>query len=196
MYVYVTVTELPSGNANRLQDLGELPDPPLDQIRDWVLSQVEHELPQLTRIDPRHFWHNDQFQSNRALLSDLVSAGGSVSLELRPDAYCVSVPGEKDAIGVFDPEDKAVDVIHMLLEGRHAGQCCYELRTADGAPLNPEEDLFSQGALPRAEVLAQRNPKAFLLLRRKPIYHAFITSAIAVAAVVGLLLGYLSTRIG
>ena len=73
----------------------------------------------------------------------------------------------------------------MILEGRHGGQCCYELRMADGAPLSPDQDLISQGALPRADALNQRDPKAFVLLRHRPAYFMFVTSAIALAAVAG-----------
>jgi len=62
--------------------------------------------------------------------------------------------------------------------------------------LSPDEDLISQGALPRADALNQRHPKADLLLRRRPAYFTFVTSAIALAVVAGLLLGYLSGWIG
>ena len=195
MYVYVTVIELQG--PGRLLDLGDVPDQTsLEQIWAWVYARIEPELPPSTRIDPRHFWHNDQFQRKTTLLSDLATTGGAVSLELRPDVYCVAVPREAKRLGFFDPEGASERFIYMLLEGRHAGRCCYELRLPDGAPLNPEDDLIRQGALPRAEVLSQRDPRPDLLLRRRPVYYTFVTSAIVLAGVAGLLLGYLSGFIG
>jgi hypothetical protein len=192
VYVYVTVTELQG--PSRLRDLGELPDQTsLDQIRAWVASSIEGELREFTRKDPRHFWHNDQIQRNRTLLSDLASAGGTVSLELRPDLYCVAAPGESGKRWAFNPEGGPDDFVHHLLEGRHGGQCCYELRLADGTPLRPDADLISQGALPRADIPSHVTPS--LLLRHRPAYFTFVTSAVALAAVAGLVLGYLSNLI-
>ena len=195
MYVYVTVTELQG--ASSLQDLGELPEQTaLEQIRNWVLSRVEHELSQLTRVDPRHFWHNDQIRRVGDLLSDLDSPGRSVALELRPDVYCVSLPGQANRAFLYDPERLPGAFIQLLLAGHHAGPCCYELRLPDGAPLNGIEDLISQAALPHAEVLNQRNPAADLLLRRRPVYVTTVTSAVVIAAAAGLVLGYLSGWLG
>lgn len=184
MYVFVTVTELES--EGREQDLGQLSDrASLQHAKDLVLSRIDSHIPPDSREDPRHFWHNDRIQRNDALLSDLGAESDIVALELRPDRYRVNLPGDPNTLVAFNPERTPAAFIGKVMPERHTGPCCYTLRPRDGDVLEPDQDLLEQNVHPQGD----------LTMKRKPVYYVWTGVALGLAAVVGLLSGYLSGQL-
>jgi hypothetical protein len=185
MYVFVTAAEL--NGESREQDLGEQPDNvKMKDVEDQVLSRIESDIRPEDRRDSRHFWHNNRLCPDDMMLADIASGNDIVSLELRQDIYPVSRLGGTGPVAI-NPELSVATVIRRLLEGvlkgRHGAECCYELRVRDGDALEPQDSLMQQQALPY---------DVDLVLRRKPIFYVWSAALLGLAAVLGLLIGYLS----
>lgn len=215
MYVFVTVTELDA--ESREQDLGELDEAmSLEQVKDLVYTRAAKDMPPETRVDPRHFWHNDQLYPNHALLSDLASDNDIVALELRPDRFRVSIPGEPETLFAINPEKTTSDIIQLLRHHRHGRECCFEL-WGGGRLLNPVLNLLAQGVVPQSELASGHRPayyvlwgagkrpapgpavsapglisRADLFLRHRMAYYLWSVILLVFAALFGVFLGCLS----
>jgi hypothetical protein len=152
-------------------------------VKEIVLADIDPHLPRVARDDPRHFWHNDRIRRNDTLLSDLAVGTDIIALELRPDCFSASIPGEEDALVAYNPEETPAGFIRMIFPGRHGGPCCYEVRPEDQSPLDPNKDFLSQDIVPEASVV----------VRHRTVYYVWSATVLIGAALLGLLAGYLTS---